>query len=1071
MKIKLSKILNGAMYLPLGVLFQFLFTGEMAAAEKYTPVTMTDVSVKIKQQITVSGKVTSSEDGNGVPGTTISVKGVANTSVSTDFDGRYTINVPSDAVLVFTFVGFKTIERPVSGNTVINVVLTPEKTSLDEVIVVGYGKQKKASLVAAITQVSGKVLERAGGVQSIGAALTGNVPGLITTASSGMPGEEDPQLFIRGASTWNNAQPLIMVDGVERPMNSVEITSVESVSVLKDASATAVYGVRGANGVILITTKRGQSGKALIRTTFNTTMKTLSKLPAKLDSYDGLMVKNSVIENELALSPSSWTDYVPQAIINKYRNPANVQESERYPNVDWQNTLFNDYAMSYNASLNVSGGTKSVKYFASADFLSEGDMFKKYNNNRGYDPGYGFNRLNVRSNLDFQVTSSTVFKIGLAGSRGVKKSPWGASGGEYTMWDAAYSTAPDVFLPYYEDGSWGYFAPNEGKASNSVANLARSGVQYVTTTRLNTDFTLEQNFDKWLKGLSFKGMVALDNSFVEGDRGVSDLFNDAQQKYIDPATGVVLFRKPYDSNNRFDFQEGVKWTTTGGSVRDWGTYRKLFYQLQLNYQAKIADNHHLTALGLFSRDQYATGSQIPHYREDWVFRTTYNYADKYFIEYNGAYNGSEKFSAANRFAFFSSGGLSWIVSKENFMKSTESFLDLLKIRATYGEIGDDNIDERINGRFLYQSQWAYGGNSLLGTTGEGAEASPYTWYKQATVGNEDVHWEKAKKSNIGVDFGFFKGFVTGTFDYYKEDRTDVLLPGGSRAIPSYYGAVAPVANLGQVQNKGYELELKFNHTFGNGLNLWWTTNFTHAKNKIISADNAELLPNYQKSEGYSIGQAKSFVSQGYYNTWDELYASTVHSTNDAAKLPGNYNILDYNADGIIDAKDNIPFGYTGTPQNTYNNTVGVNWKGFSAFVQFYGVNNVTRQVVLTSLSGQNHVVYDQGSYWSQDNTNADQPVPRWLATASEYNNGSRYMYDGSYLRLKNAEIAYTFDGKTNWIKSSGLQSIRFYLNGNNLFLWSNMPDDREANYAGTGWASQGAYPTVKRFNLGANIIF
>jgi TonB-linked SusC/RagA family outer membrane protein len=855
-------------------------------------------------------------------------------------------------------------------------------------------------------------------------------------------------------------------------MNSVEITSVESVTVLKDASATAVYGVKGGNGVILITTKRGQSGKALIRATFNTTMKVPSKLPEKLDSYDGLLVKNRAIENELALSPSSWNDYIPQAIIDKYRYPANIAESERYPNVDWQDALFNDFAMSYNASLNVSGGTKSVRYFASADFLSEGDLFKKYNNNRGYDPGYGFNRLNVRSNLDFQITSSTVFKVGLAGSRGVKKSPWGASGGEYTMWDAAYSTAPDVFLPYYEDGSWGYFAPNEGKASNSVRNLAISGIQFVTTTKLNTDFTLEQNLDKWVKGLNFKGLVALDNTFVEADRGVSDLYNDVQEKYIDPLTGVVLFKKAYDNNNRFDFQEGVKWTSTGGSVRNWATYRKLFYQLQLNYQTKIADNHNIGAMGLFSRDKDATGNIIPHYREDWVFRGTYNYADKYFIEYNGAYNGSEKFGPENRFDFFSSGGASWIVSKENFMKKTESFLDLLKLRASYGEVGDDGgYENDIKYRFLYQSQWGYGGNSRLGTTGEAAEQSPYTWYSELSVGNPAIQWEVAKKTNLGVDFGFFKGLVSGTFDWYSEHRTSVLLQGQGRAIPPYFGATAPTANLGEVKNKGYELELKFNYTFGNGLNLWWTTNFSHSKNKIIDADDPELFPDYQKKEGYAVNQAHSYVSQGYYNTWDELYASTIHSTNDAAKLPGNYNILDYNADGIIDAKDNIPYGYTGTPQNTYNNTVGVNWKGFSAFVQFYGVNNVTRQVVLTSLGSQNHVVYDQGSLWSKDNTNSDEPMPRWLATASDFNNGSRYMYDGSYLRLKNAEVAYTFDGKTNWIKSSGLQSIRFYLNGNNLFLWSNMPDDREANYAGTGWASQGAYPTVKRFNLGANIIF
>lgn len=297
------------------------------------------------------------------------------------------------------------------------------------------------------------------------------------------------------------------------------------------------------------------------------------------------------------------------------------------------------------------------------------------------------------------------------------------------------------------------------------------------------------------------------------------------------------------------------------------------------------------------------------------------------------------------------------------------------------------------------------------------------------------------------------------------------MDGLRRAIPSYYGAVAPVANLGQVQNRGYELELKFNYTFGSGLNLWLNTSITHAKNKIISADNPELLPDYQKGEGKAIGQSYSYVSNGFYNTWDELYASTIHSTNDGQKLPGNYNILDFNADGVIDAKDNIPFGYSGTPQNTYNTTFGVNWKGFSAFVQFYGVSNVTRQVVLTSLSEQNHVVYDQGSYWSADNTNADSPMPRWLSTASSFNNGSRYMYDASYLRLKNAEIAYTFDGKSKWVKSAGLQSIRVYINGNNLYLWSKMPDDRESNFAGTGWASQGAYPTVKRFNLGANIIF
>jgi hypothetical protein len=278
-----------------------------------------------------------------------------------------------------------------------------------------------------------------------------------------------------------------------------------------------------------------------------------------------------------------------------------------------------------------------------------------------------------------------------------------------------------------------------------------------------------------------------------------------------------------------------------------------------------------------------------------------------------------------------------------------------------------------------------------------------------------------------------------------------------------------VANVGRVNSQGYELELHINYQTANNLRLWADLNMTHTKNKVIDAENPGLLPAYQKSDGKQIGQAYSYVSQGYYNTWDELYGSTMHNTNDDQKLPGNYYIVDYNGDGVIDEKDNIPYGHSGWPQNTYNSTFGIDWKGLSVFVQFYGVNNVTRQVVFNTLGSQNHIVYDEGSYWSKDNPNADVPMPRWLSNPAGYYRGTQYMYDGSYLRLKNAEIAYTFS--KGLVRHVGLASLRIYLNGNNLAAWSKMPDDRESNFAGTGWASQGAYPTVKRYNLGANITF
>ncbi|WP_114778606.1 SusC/RagA family TonB-linked outer membrane protein [Botryobacter ruber] len=1021
-----------------------------------------------QQSRTVTGRVILGDDKQGAPGVSVYVKGTS-TGTVTDIDGNFKINIPSqESVLVFGFIGYVTQEVTVGNQTQINVTLTADTKTLTEVVVVGYGEQKKESVIAAIAQTKGAVLERSGGVQSIGAALTGNVPGVVTSASTGMPGEEDPRIVIRGTSSLRGAEPLVLVDGIERPMNTVDISSVESVSVLKDASATAVYGVRGANGVILITTKRGAEGKATIRARVQTTVKAPSKLPGKADAYDTYMVRNRVIENELSVRPASWVDYRPQAIIDKYRNPANEEELQRYPNIDWQKELFKDYAMAYNASLNVSGGTKLVKYFTAVDYMQENDLFKVYDNKRGYEGGYGYNRMNVRSNLDFQLTPTTVLRSNLAGSYGVQKRPR-INLNEYNAWISAYVNAPDVFYPQYSDGTWGYYAPNPSRAENSMRVIGTTGYRYNTTTRLNTDFTLDQKLDFITKGLKFSGTLAFDNTFVEVDRGIDEGFNTVQEKWIDPVTGLESYRQAFDANNRFDYRESVAWTTTGGLVDNRFTQRRLFYQAQLNYATKIGQKHNITSMALFNRNETAMGSRIPSYREDWVYRATYNYDSRYMFEYNGAYTGSEKFSPENRFAFFQSAGVGWLISSEKFMKSI-SFLDYLKVRANYGQIGDDAGTDL---QHLFMSQWAYGGRSNLGTVGEGGAQSPYVWYREAAVGNPALKWETVTKGNVGIEFEFLKGLIRGSVDFFQDKREDILLAGNQRAIPFYYGSLgslqAPTANLGEVHNRGFEYELNLNHTFGNGLRLWSNMNMTHARNKIIERDDPQLLPEYQKQEGRRIGQATSHVNHDYYNTWDELYASTMHDQNDGFKLPGNYHLIDYNADGLIDARDVIPYGHSGTPENTYNATFGFEWKGFSSFAQFYGVNNVTRQVVFGSLGGQNNVVYAEGTYWSKDNPNADTPLPRWLSTPAGYYRGTQYMFDGSYVRLKNMEVAYTFD--SNLVKRLGVNNVRLFVNGNNLLLWTKMPDDRESNFAGTGWASQGAYPTVKRYNVGANITF
>ena len=1005
------------------------------------------------QSLTVRGVVTDTNN-EVLIGVNVMEEGTSNGTI-TDIDGNYVLAVSGNSSLTFSYIGFTTKTIPVNNRSVINIVLEEDVTALDEVVVVGYGQQKKASVVGSITQTTGEVLERAAGITNIGAALTGNLPGVITMASSGMPGEEEPRIIIRGASSWNNSEPLVLVDGIERPMGSVDISSVESISVLKDASATAVYGVKGANGVILITTKRGKEGRAQIDVSANMTIKAPSMLPNKLDSYGALMARNIAIEQELALIPASWDYIMPQAIIEKYRNPAHWEEAERYPNVDWQKELFKDYATAYNASVNVSGGTGFVKYFAAADFVHEGDLFRVWDNGRNYESGYGFNRVNVRSNLDFKLTNTTVFKVNLAGSNGAKKSPWNQTDSSdwavAQQWAGAYNIAPDVFLPKYADGSWGYY-PNISNVTNSAANLALSGVMKTTTTRINTDFMLEQDLAFITRGLNFRGTVSWDNTFVEFNRGVNDLYNDAQQKWIDPLTGVAYFKREFENNNKFDFMQGVLWTTQPGTVRNDRTLRSLYYQTQLNW-ARGFGQHSLSAMGLFSRQESALGSQIPNYREDWAFRATYDYNSRYFIEYNGAYNGSEKFSKENRFAFFNSGAIGWMVSEENFMKPLR-FLDMLKLRASYGEIGDDNV----RGRWLYLTQWAYGGNSSLDVN---HGTSPYTWYREASVGNPDVRWETVRKENVGADYSFFNGLVAGSVDFFRDNRRDILINGNDRSVPSYFGATPATANLGKVKTTGYELEFRINKTLQNNLRLWSNLNMTHAKNTVLVKDDAELLPAYQKEAGFSMGQHRSYIDAGYSNTYDQIFGSPQHNTNDLHKLPGDYYIIDFNGDGIIDNKDLAPYGYSGTPQNTYNATVGFEWKGFSGFLQFYGVNNVTRVVTLTSFGSQLNTVYDMGTWWSKENISADVTTPRWLARPS-YKQGTQFLYDGSYVRLKNAELAYTL--KDGWVRSLGVSTLKVFINGNNLWVWSRMPDDRESNFAGAG--NQGAYPTMKRYNFG-----
>ena len=1032
-----------------------------------------------QNDVVVKGVVTDNA-ADPLIGATVVVKGQTTLGTVTDIDGNFELKVPSEqSVLVFSYVGMTSKEVRVGRQRVINVSLEDDTQQVEEVVVVGFGQQKKVSVVGAITQTTGQVLERAAGIGSVGAALTGNLPGVTTIASSGQPGEEDPRIYIRGAAAWNqDAQPLILVDGVKRDIKSVDITSVATVSVLKDASATAVYGVEGANGVILITTKRGVEGKARIDVGYNATMKAVSKLPRKYDSYDGYMFRNQAIEHELALEngAASWSYYRPQTFINNFRNQdytvkpnydaagnylGDYSQAERYPNVDWQEEMFKDFAFSYNTNLNFSGGTEYVKYFVAFDFQNEGDMTRIWDNNQGYTGGYTYNRLNVRSNLDFQITKTTQFKVNLAGSNAQQKAPryyWGNDGMFFQQqhWSGAYGMAPNLFPVRFSDGSWGYY-PLVSNIENSCMGVATSGYELRTITRIFTDFNLEQKLDFITPGLVARGTISWDNQFNEGSRGISDL-HSTKRAYMLPEDGQLMPETLLDPTTGFDFYESRDWTTVEGSVS--GTSRSTEMSLQLYWERQLG-MHHLSLMGDWKRRINASGSDLEFRREDWVFRTTYNLKSKYFAEFNGAYNGSQKFSPSNRFAFFCSGALGWMISEEKFMQwfKDKRLIDMLKIRGSLGEIGDDSA----GARWAYLTEWSVIGPFVMNLD---RSNSPFTGYKESKVAAPDLHWATVQKKNLGFDFAFLSGMFAGSFDLFRDDRYDIFISGANRSVPSYYGAaMTPDINKGKIKNTGYELELRFNKVLDNGMRFWANANYTHAHNVILLKDDPALIPAYRKAEGYSQGQYVSFIDNGFINTYDELYSTPAREKDDTQVLIGDHYIVDFNGDGMVDeTNDQAPFGYTENPEHTYNATIGWDWKGWSMFAQLYGVTGVTRDVGLPSFNNKLLTVYDNGTWWNPVDGTGKVVVPRFASQVS-YNDGTQYLYDGSYFRLKNVELAYTWS--KGWVKKVGFASLKVYVNGNNLFLITKMPDDRESNY---GWSgSGGAYPTVRRYNLGVKL--
>ena len=1038
-------------------------------------------SIHAQESFSVKGVIKDSK-GVPLPGVNIVEKGTMNGTI-TNIDGIFAIDVKSaDAVLSFSSIGYLTEELPVNGRNVIDLIMIEDLLSLEEVVVIGYGEKKKESVVGAITQADGENLMQAGGVTNVGEALQGRLPGVTTIIGNNQPGESDLKIFIRGQSSWNGGgQPLILVDGVERSMADIDMNEIDKISVLKDASATAVFGVKGGDGVILVTTKRGKLGKPELSLSYNATVKMYSKLPQKLDSYDASQIANEAIMRELIYDPTVWNDYLPQEIADKYRNPATEEEGYIYPNVDWEDVILKDYAVDHHVNVSVQGGSDFAKYFGSLSYQTVSDIFngKAYDNGKGYASEFSYDRFNYRSNLDFDITNTTQFSVNLAGYYGVQEKP---TADPMVPLFSIYSHAPSIYTPVYPDGYYGRTASYDWGTQNPVVVLSSTGYNRYNKFQVNSDFVLTQKLDFITKGLSIKGMFSYDN-YMQSVQVLSDPAIDQVQnvyyRVYDREGNESIVTPP--GHNDFDFVIHP-WTLEDTEAEDKERTQRLNYELSLSYQRVFAEKHNVSALFLFKREKFTEDDNpqdddlgiyggFPSFREDWVGRLTYDYDTRYFIDINGAYNGSEKFGPDYRFDLFPSAALGWMISNESFMDNF-IWLDKLKFRGSYGLVGNDKFtnDDGSPRRFKYITNWGVGGNAYLVPSNFSA-LSPYEWYYEASVGNSNLQWEVSRKTNIGAELAIFKNMFSAEFDYFLEDRDRIMIYGDDRSVPTLYGIEPPDYNAGKVEVKGYELVLGFNYRFKNSITVHADYSLTVARDKIIYAEDPEFAPDYQKQAGFPIDQPTNAIPGDIIQSWDDIYMATPLGSGQPMRRIGYYDLIDFNIDGIYDgAYDDAPYGYPARPQKTWSLTAGMGYKGISFMILFYGTQNASRQYDTWTFSKQDYLFYEHRlGYWSKDNPESTTTLDPWSNTQAA-NDPYKNWYDASLVRLKTIEISYDFPRKIcEKVKISGL---RIFVNGNNLYLWTDMPDDREFNSDAVGDSKgRGDYPTMKRFNFGINLNF
>ncbi len=1002
--------------------------------------------ISFAQRSEISGKVNSS-DGEVLFGVNILVKGESRGTLTNEF-GEFSINVAPQDTLMFSYVGYVTENIVVGDRDFLNVTMSLDQGSLDEVIVVGYGETKRITNTGSVSSIKAEEIKYVP-TASVQNALTGRLPGFFSQQRSGQPGRDGADFFIRGVSSLNGAgnRPLIIVDDIEysyEQLQQINVNEIESISILKDASTTAIYGIKGANGVLVIKTKRGKIGRPKVNARIESGIQTPIRKPDFLQSYQTALLVNEARAND-GLQPM-FTD----EDLEHFRTG---DDPYGHPDVDWYDRIFKDIAYQHNANIDISGGTEKLKYFVSGGAFSQNGLVRDFSSqNSDINNNYFYRRFNYRANLDYDVTESTSLRLDVTSRFGNINQPHNKNVvSEIYDWTKIHPYSSPFLNP---NGSYSYAYDTQDNLATINARLANGGYDRIKRTDSNILIGAEQDFSSLVEGLSATLRIAY-SSIDETQRSVVRETFPTYHYNPDNDTYTIDPRGNY-AYGQYNVQGGQNVSSQNLNIQGF-----------INYDKEFNEDHSISTMLLYNRQSSSFLSNVPSKFKGYTAKVNYNYKDKWILDVNAAYNGTDRFESDDRFGLFPAVGLGYSISEEKFFKDTFSDIQLLKLRASYGVVGSDVTP---GNQYLYQQVYQEGGGYYFGYAG-------YPTVYEGALGNNNVTWEKARKFDVGIDLNMLDNKLSLTLDYFYDYRYDQLVT--RQDIPNILGVDISPNNIAETENKGFDGQISYQTKIFDEVQFNSNLVFSYAKNKILYQAEAQKAYPYLQSTGHPIGQPFGYTYIGFYSEEDIANNSDNNPENDVpvplTDIPvqaGDLKYKDLNGDGVINNFDRGPIGKPNLPTTTYGLSLGLNYKGFSAKVLFQGAFDYSFSVVGKGIEPfQSQFQPIHLSRWTPETADTAE-FPRLTTNPNTVNSPSTYMsdfwlVDAWYIRLKTVDVSYQLPER--WLPFD-INSGRIYINAFNLVTWTSYDKYQQDPEINTNTAGD-AYLNQRVVNLGLQVGF